>query len=95
MYPMYQAVKLSESGRLVGTGWLPPLPDMRDYTEAEPEIAAIVKKLALPKTKKEIDELPATVDLRQWCSPIEDQKSLGSCTAQAAVGQRVPGPTRH
>jgi C1A family cysteine protease len=29
---------------------------------------------------------PATVDLRQWCSAIEDQQSLGSCTAHAAVG---------
>jgi C1A family cysteine protease len=30
--------------------------------------------------------LPATVDLRAWCSPIEDQGMLGSCTAQAGVG---------
>lgn len=86
MYPMYKAVKLSQSGRSVGTGWLPPLPDMRDYTETKPEIAAIVKKLSMPKSKKQIEELPASVDLRTWCSPIEDQKSLGSCTAQAAVG---------
>ena len=26
------------------------------------------------------------VDLRQWCSPIEDQLHLGSCVAQAIVG---------
>lgn len=25
-------------------------------------------------------------DLRQWCSPIEDQGNLGSCTAHAGVG---------
>jgi C1A family cysteine protease len=30
--------------------------------------------------------LPASVDLRQWCSPVEDQLSLGSCTANAAAG---------
>ncbi len=35
---------------------------------------------------KAIDTPPVSVDLRAWCSPIEDQKSLGSCTAQAAVG---------
>ena len=29
--------------------------------------------------------LPATVDLRRWCSPIEDQGGLGSCTANAAA----------
>ncbi len=30
--------------------------------------------------------VPKSVDLRQWCSPIEDQRALGSCTAQAGVG---------
>ncbi|MFM7882114.1 MAG: C1 family peptidase, partial [Microcystis panniformis] len=30
--------------------------------------------------------LPAGVDLRPWCSPIEDQKNIGSCTAHAGVG---------
>lgn len=27
-----------------------------------------------------------SIDLRPWCSPIEDQGQLGSCTANAAVG---------
>jgi len=27
-----------------------------------------------------------SVDLREWCSPIEDQRMLGSCTAQAGAG---------
>ncbi len=30
--------------------------------------------------------LPARVDLRPWCSPIEDQGDVGSCAANAAVG---------
>ena len=30
--------------------------------------------------------LPAAVDLRPKCPPIEDQKQLGSCTANALVG---------
>lgn len=30
--------------------------------------------------------LRSRVDLRQWCSPIEDQLHLGSCVAQAIVG---------
>jgi C1A family cysteine protease len=30
--------------------------------------------------------LSSKTDLRQWCSPIEDQGQLGSCTAHAGVG---------
>jgi C1A family cysteine protease len=30
--------------------------------------------------------LPASADLRAWCSPVEDQRKLGSCTANAGVG---------
>lgn len=30
--------------------------------------------------------MPLTVDLRAWCSEVEDQKTIGSCTANAAVG---------
>lgn len=29
---------------------------------------------------------PSRVDLRSWCTPIEDQGSLGSCTGQAIAG---------
>lgn len=29
---------------------------------------------------------PASVDLRPYCSPVEDQADLGSCTANAAAG---------
>jgi C1A family cysteine protease len=31
-------------------------------------------------------KLPGAVDLRQWCSPVEDQRMLGSCTAHAGAG---------
>jgi C1A family cysteine protease len=31
-------------------------------------------------------DLPASVDLREYCSPVEDQGMLGSCTAHAGVG---------
>jgi len=29
---------------------------------------------------------PTKADLRPWCSPVEDQGEIGSCTAHAAVG---------
>ncbi len=31
-------------------------------------------------------DLPTKVDLRQYCSPVEDQGRIGSCTANACVG---------
>ena len=30
--------------------------------------------------------LPASVDVRAWCPPVENQGALGSCTANAGVG---------
>jgi C1A family cysteine protease len=30
--------------------------------------------------------LSGSVDLRKWCSPVENQENLGSCTANAGVG---------
>lgn len=36
--------------------------------------------------KPKADMVPQQVDLRQYCSPVEDQGQLGSCTANAIVG---------
>jgi C1A family cysteine protease len=83
VYSTYAKVKLEDDERHVGTGWLPPVPDMRDYTEQRPEIAAMAKQIGIAG---ENSKLPSSVDLRQWCSAIEDQGRLGSCTAHAAVG---------
>jgi Cysteine protease len=53
-------------------GWVPDRPDYRDklYTTNAPP----------PK------KLPKKVDLRRGCSRVEDQGQLGSCTANALVG---------
>lgn len=70
-------------------GWLPDYPDFRDYTEESEEIRAILKPTTQVKgrgRKTKADSLPASVDLRQWCPPVEDQGMLGSCTAHAGVG---------
>ena len=86
MYAAYELVEIPEVGEPVGTGWLPPLPDLRDYTVEQPEIAAMAKTMGLAQGGKKLKAAPSSVDLRAWCSPIENQKSLGSCTANAAVG---------
>ena len=84
MYRMYKPVEIPGVGQF-GTGWLPPMPDLRDYTDAHPDIAPMSKKLGLGKGAAPKGPPPA-VDLRAWCSPIENQQNLGSCSAHAAVG---------
>lgn len=67
-----------------GLGWQPDLPDIRDYTADHPEVRGI---LAESKgLQAAASSLPKKVNLAEWCSPIEDQGNLGSCTAQAGVG---------
>ena len=68
-----------------GMGWLRDLPDFRDYTPEHEKIKPLLKKINMVEAAAPAS-LPATVDLRAWCSPIEDQADLGSCTAQAGVG---------
>lgn len=51
----------------------------------EAEVRSELGKLTLPKGVRTKD-LPPSVDLRAWCSPVEDQGALGSCTAHAGVG---------
>jgi len=82
MYALYKNVILAGE-KHAGTGWLPPMPDLRDYSVDHKDIRAMAQKLRV--TKKNLT-LPETADLREWCSPIEDQQTLGACTAHAAVG---------
>lgn len=88
MLPMIEQRATLASGRVVGTGWLPQPPDLRDYTAHTPEVAPALAKIGLGAPAKQTAPaaLPKTVDLRAWCSPIQDQGQLGSCTANAAVG---------
>lgn len=62
-------------------GWMRDLPSIKDYTTDHDE----VKKL-LTRVKAAPAALPASVDLRAWFSPIENQLNLGSCTANAGAG---------
>ncbi len=53
-------------------GWVPDLPDKRDI------MYGAVRRIPA--------KLPKSADLRAFCSPVEDQGSLGSCTANALAG---------
>ena len=65
-----------------GMGWIPDYPDFRDYTEKTEEVQSVLGSIGLLKAKG----LPPSVDLREWCSPVEDQGGIGSCTAHVGVG---------
>lgn len=75
--------------RKVGMGWLPDYPDIRDYTflsrelMSKKEIQALVSPTGLGKADKV--SLPESADLRRWCSPVDHQGMIGSCTAHAGV----------
>ena len=83
--PMVARVQLPNK-EVVATGWLPDIPDTRDYTDDHPDLAPIIEKLGIHKAKKASAQLPASIDLRYFCSEIESQGNLGACTAHAAVG---------
>jgi len=55
------------------TGWIPDFPDIRD------------EKVELLMSAAPLTAYPTEFDMRDGFSAVEDQKSLGSCTAQAGV----------
>ena len=62
-------------------GWIPDYPDFRDYTEEHQQVKPILAKLKIGR-----DSIQSKIDLRKWCSPIENQGGIGSCTAHAVAG---------
>jgi len=86
-----------KNGSCYAFGWLPDFPDIRDFradtrelprklrnlNQVDPPLAMLKKAGVADAARARV---PAAVDLRQWCPPIEDQGELGSCTAHAGVG---------
>jgi C1A family cysteine protease len=89
-----EGVAMSSGAR--GFGYLPDIPSVKDYVSDTPEVADLMKKTRHARLLSGVSTsttgaaaapaLAPTVDLRQFCSPIEDQGQLGSCTANAAAG---------
>ena len=88
---------MTETIERLGMGWLPDYPDFRDHTMEldyvptqlktlgqRDSVKTMLSKIGVTKAAKVA--IPASVDLRPWFSPIENQGSLGSCTANAGVG---------
>jgi C1A family cysteine protease len=75
----------------VSLGWIPDIPDGRDYDLSHPKVRAALEAIEENRNGQLLSlgasrALPTSADLRQGMSPIEDQGQLGSCTANAAVG---------
>jgi len=87
---------MAEKVAKLGLGWLPDYPDFRDFTVdsdmVRPQLQVLGQTDSIKAMRTAIGVVkprtgpPAQVDLRQWCSPVEDQGQLGSCTANAGVG---------
>jgi C1A family cysteine protease len=71
----------------VSLGWHPDVPDIRDK-HAGRSGARRRFEVAARKVKRKWQAKPPAQwgENLQWCSPVEDQDALGSCTAQAVVG---------
>ena len=67
-----------------GLGWQRDLPDFRDYTPQHEKIRKLFRNSQALKPPKA--GIKKSVDLARWCSPIENQGTIGSCTAHAGVG---------
>ena len=88
---------MSEINSSPGMGWLRDIPDFHDLTIDSDELTSRQKRLGQKETVKQmIDRIGGNgtgkrkqkekVDLRDLCSPIENQGYIGSCTAHAGVG---------
>ncbi|QTN39282.1 C1 family peptidase [Cryomorphaceae bacterium] len=71
---------------LQGMGWMPDLPSFKDFRPNSTADKALnpVEKL-LEKTEFRKDKRPELVDNRGFFPPIQQQGSLGSCTAHAGT----------
>jgi C1A family cysteine protease len=75
-----------------GLGWLPDFPDVKDYTLKDSKVAPLFEEVGIESKISQVKETefeeaqPTKIDLTPYFSPVEDQGSLGSCTAHAGVG---------
>lgn len=77
---------MSDSTSMPCMGWVPDLPSIKDLDTGSPVVKPLLAKLKGADAKTAPAKLATSVDLRAWCSPIENQLQLGSCTANAGVG---------
>jgi C1A family cysteine protease len=68
-------------------GWLNDLPSLYDYTVEHPDIKPLLSSVTQQRLKAVgAPGLPTSIDHRAYCSEVEDQENIGSCTAHAGMG---------
>lgn len=67
------------------TGWIPDVPDDRDYTLKG--LPGVLQGCDLARCAHDpaSSQVPSKIDLRKFASPIENQGGLDSCSAHCAV----------
>jgi C1A family cysteine protease len=68
---------------MLGMGWIPDLPDVRDHSVQTEGVRNLLDSFGfqpIPEAK-----IPSKVDLREWFPPVENQGALNTCTAHAAA----------
>jgi len=61
-----------------GQGWIPDVPDFRDYTPARPSIRELLGRLPQPDPE-------GSIDLREYFPPVDHQRGLNSSAAHACL----------
>jgi C1A family cysteine protease len=68
-----------------GMGWRgPSLPSIKDFTPEHKQIRPLLESAGVAEAEEV--STSSSVDLKEWFAEVEDQGSLGSCTANAGVG---------
>jgi C1A family cysteine protease len=67
-----------------GTGWRPDPPSDQDFTSHHRDILDLLGRTRVLRRLRA--PLPASVDLRQWCSPVQFQGYYNTCTAHVVTG---------
>jgi C1A family cysteine protease len=64
-------------------GWHPYWTDHRDYSSRHDAVVSLLGMLKMRKRKSQ--NLPDSVDWREYCGPVEDQQGLPTSSAHACV----------
>jgi len=70
----------------LGHGWRPDPHDPADLDPRHERVEGQLEKAGIAAAAKVESKLPAAVDLRKWCSPVQFQGSYNTCNAHVICG---------